>query len=234
MEDIGYVSRNAHVLEHFRTTSTYVIYEQDLLDSLHLMINKSRPLQRGQENGSTTAVNQFTSEGQLGIGLRSTQPLAAPNNRTVWKYDPRMAAYWNMELHSAASSGNSNEQLTQFLMETQANPAVLDKEDTARFLAQEIGSTLFGFLMRDTDLLEVDASFEALGVDSLVIIELRNWLRQKIGIDIPVLEIMGVSNLAELGGVAAGRLKSMYTQTDNTERDHGGDNSQSYLETKAP
>jgi acyl carrier protein len=234
MEDIGYVSRNAHILEHFRTTSTYVIYEQDLLDSLQLMIKKSRPVRQGKEQGPTTETIQFISEGQLGIGLRSTQPLAAPNNRTVWKHDPRMAVYWNMESHSATSSAGSNDEITQFLIEAQANPNILDEANTAQFLAQEIGNTLFGFLMRDPDLLELEASFEALGVDSLVIIELRNWMRQKIGPDIPVLEIMGVANLVELGRLAAGRLKNMYTQSENTERDQGGDNSQGYLETKAP
>lgn len=234
MEDIGYVSRNAHVLEHFRTTSTYVIYEKDLLDSLHLMINKSRPVRKGQEQGPTTDGAQFISEGQLGIGLRSTQPLAAPNNRTVWKHDPRMAVYWNMESQSATTSSGSNEEITQFLIDAQAIPNILDKETTARFLAQEIGNTLFGFLMRDPELLDLEASFEALGVDSLVMIELRNWMRQKIGADIPVLEIMGVANLIELGGLVAGRLKSMYTPGGNNEQDRSGENSQSYLETKTP
>jgi acyl carrier protein len=219
MEDIGYVSRNAHVLEHFRTTSTYVIYEQDLLDAFHLMMNKSRPVRGAQEQGPTAKATQFISEGQLGIDLRSTQPLAASNNRTVWKHDPRMGVYWNMESHSATSSTGSNEELTQFLIDAQTNPTILDKETTGRFLAQEIGNTLFSFLMRDLDMLDLEASFEALGVDSLVTIELHNWMRQKVGADIPVLEIMGVANLVGLGGLAAGRLKNMYTQSGKAETD---------------
>lgn len=233
MEDIGYVSRNAHVLEHFRTTSTYVIYEQDLLDSLHLMINNSKPLQHGHTKRSATEGVQFVSEGQLGIGLRSTQSLAAPNNRTVWKHDPRMRVYWNMESHSTIGSTGTKEELTQFLIEVQANPSILDKESTAQFFAKEIGKTLFGFLMRDPDLLGLEVSFEALGVDSLVIIELSNWMRQKIGADVSVLEIMGVANLVELGALTAGRLKNGYSQSERTERDQGEDNGQGYLDTKA-
>jgi hypothetical protein len=44
------------------------------------------------------------------------------------------------------------------------------------------------------------------GVDSLVVVELRNWLSYDIQIDVPVFEILGVSDIAALGRSIAKRL----------------------------
>ncbi|KAJ5671670.1 hypothetical protein N7507_000797 [Penicillium longicatenatum] len=49
-----------------------------------------------------------------------------------------------------------------------------------------------------------------MGVDSLVAIELRNWCRQKIGLEITVLEILDLSTLEAFGRSAAQRLYSKY------------------------
>jgi acyl carrier protein len=197
MEDIGYVSRNAHVLEHFRTTSTHVLYEQDLLDSLHLMIKRGLPAS--------------SDNCQLAIGLRSTQLLAAPNNRTVWRNDPRMALYFNTESQGGTTASTGNDELRQFLTEVTADASVLDSEESITYIATEIGKTLFGFLMRDVNVLDVRESFSSLGVDSLVSIELRNWFKQRLGCEITVLDILGSSSILALGEHTAHLLKTRIT-----------------------
>lgn len=52
MEGIGYVSRNANVLGDFHQTSTHVLREQDLLDSIQLL------LQRGCNSRHSRARNR--------------------------------------------------------------------------------------------------------------------------------------------------------------------------------
>lgn len=42
-----------------------------------------------------------------------------------------------------------------------------------------------------------------MGVDSLLAIELRNWFRIKLGLDVTVLEILSSASLAQLGQVTA-------------------------------
>src|SRR5579871_3529331 len=79
MEDIGYVSRNAHVLDHFHMTSTHVLHEQDLLDSLQLLI--ARPTLPSNNRYSSIGRYEYVNKAQLALGLRSTRPLSAPNNR---------------------------------------------------------------------------------------------------------------------------------------------------------
>ena len=69
----------------------------------------------------------FVNRSQVAIGVRSTLPLSALNSRTIWKKDPRMAVYRNLESQGTASgTATSNEGLKQFLRDASKNPALLD------------------------------------------------------------------------------------------------------------
>ncbi|KAI4122746.1 MAG: hypothetical protein LQ338_005639 [Usnochroma carphineum] len=215
MEDVGYLSNNNSLLDSLKATSMWTLQEQDLLDSIQLMIDRSSP--RAQLTASTTMTSSpltraYVNQSQLCIGVRSTLPLSAPNNRTLWKKDPRMAVYRNLESHSDAGggSGANSEGLKQFLRDCQSNPALLDLPDSIAVLAQETGTTLFGFMMRSEEDLDLKVPLSALGVDSLVSIELRNWFRQKVGVEFTVLEVVNGGSLMALGEQAAGKLKEKF------------------------
>lgn len=56
------------------------------------------------------------------------------------------------------------------------------------------------------------------GVDSLVTIELRGWLRRRLGIEVTTLEILNTNGgtIASLGQIAVERLKSKFAvSTEN-------------------
>lgn len=226
MEDIGYVSANPSVLEHFRSTATHVLHEQDLLDSLQVMIQRSRPL-------TISEPNQFKSHSQLAIGLRSTLPLDAPNNRTSWKRDRRMAVYRNYESSGSSTRPSTNEGLKQLLMTVSTSPMLLKSQSTIDFISNEIGTTLFSFMLRPMEELALGMSLDALGVDSLVAIELRNWFRQKLGIDMSVIEILGSASIQSLGEVAAAKLLAKFSVGLKSEPEVDSGNKK-YLDTKAP
>ncbi|KAF6220309.1 hypothetical protein HO133_003441 [Letharia lupina] len=208
MEDVGYLSQNSGILEALRATSLHTLHEQDLLDSLQLMIDRSLPAP--QSSPMKTA--RYVNPSQVAIGVRSTLPLSAPNNRTIWKKDPRMAVYRNLEslsATSAASSGN-DEGLKQFLRDASKNPALLDLAPSIEYLAKEAGTTLFGFMMRSDEEPSMDVPLASLGVDSLVSIELRNWFRQKVGAEFTVLEVVNSNSITHLGEQAAAKLKEKF------------------------
>lgn len=232
VEDVGYVSRTSHVMDIFRTTSTYALQEEDVLDSLHAMINRSAPSLKST-SGNSPGKYQFISKGQLAIGLKTTQALSSPNNRVVWKRDPRMGLYKNMDSHDGAVATGGNEALKQFLAEAAQDRSRLDGEDAPRLLATEFGKALFGFLMRDIELLDLADSLEALGVDSLVGIELRNWFRQRLGLELTAIEILGSESLFALGQLATSRLRTKLTASDDSAGKKQEDTSR-YLVAKAP
>ena len=214
MEDVGYVSQNSKLLESLKSSSQHTLREQDLLDSVQLMIARSSP--QGERTASTTMTTSpltraYVNKSQVSIGIRSTLPLSAPNNRTLWKKDPRMAVYRNLESASSAAGGaSSSEGLREYLRDCQKNPALLDLPDSTAFLAKETGTVLFGFMMRSEEDLDLSMPMSSLGVDSLVSIELRNWFRQKVGVEFTVLEIVNSASLNALGEQAAARLKEKF------------------------
>lgn len=215
MEDVGYLSQNSGILEALRATSLHTLHEQDLLDSLQLMIDRSNPPQSAgaaTTSSSSKKTANYVNPSQVAIGVRSTLPLSAPNNRTIWKKDPRMSVYRNLESLGAGSAGpSSNEEgLKAFLRDASKNPALLDLPESINFLAKEAGTTLFGFMMRSDEEPALDVPLASLGVDSLVSIELRNWFRQRVGAEFTVLEVVNSNSVTHLGEQAAAKLKEKF------------------------
>ena len=69
-------------------------------------------------------------------------------------------------------------------------------------IPSEIGKTLSGFMMMNDEAIDLTTSLAALGVDSLVSIELQNWFRQKVGVEFTVLELVGATSIMQLGDLA--------------------------------
>lgn len=214
VEDVGYVSRNPHVLNHFHAASMHVIYERDLLDSFQVLIDRCQRVHRSKSVSSpaekSLATTAHVNKAQLTLGVRSTQPLAATSNRIIWRRDIRMAIYHNQDQTETAASGSGNEQLRKFLADAALNPDLLDGEDAAVSLASEIGKTLFAFMLRDEESLDISQPLSALGLDSLVAVELKNWFRQNFGLEMTVMQIMESPTLADLGKKTAGKIKAKY------------------------
>lgn len=122
-----------------------------------------------------------------------------------------MAVCRNLESSTdGGTSGSNSERLKQFLSECRTNPALLDLPNSIDVLAQEAGTTLSGFMMRGEEDLDLNVSLATLGVDSLVSIELRNWFRQKVGVEITVLEVVNSGSLTGLAEHAAMKLKEKF------------------------
>ncbi|KAM0323503.1 hypothetical protein ACHAQA_008783 [Verticillium albo-atrum] len=239
VQDVGYVSRNPQFVHQFYTTSTHALYEQDLLDSLQVMISRCATLSAHgkepttQETASETGRYSYVHKGQVALGVRTTQPLAAPNNRIIWKRDLRMALYRNLELKESTPTATGNERLKQFLSEVSRDADMLNTEDAAVFLAKEIGKTLFSFMLRDEEGLDISQPLSALGLDSLVAVELRNWFRQNLGFEMTVMQFMESPSLMDLGKKTAERLKEKHAAAVQQETTMDARRKE-FLETKLP
>jgi aryl carrier-like protein len=75
--------------------------------------------------------------------------------------------------------------------------------------------------------IDVKQSLSAFGVDSLVAIEIRNWWRQSLGLEISVLEIMNSGSIERLGKNASEGPQRKYEF-------HAGNDEDMYLLMKAP
>lgn len=105
---------------------------------------------------------------------------------------------------------SDSERLKQFLSECRSKPVLLGLPDPIYMIAQEAGMTLNGFMMRGDETLDLNVPLTTLGVDSLVSIELRNWFRKTVGVEITVLEAVNAGSLMSLGEHAVHKLKEKY------------------------
>ncbi|KAK0130498.1 hypothetical protein ONS96_001017 [Cadophora gregata f. sp. sojae] len=213
MEDVGYLSENTDLLDSLRSTAQYLVKEPQLLDSIELMLKRSQPTVPVYPLASRSSKRfRYVQKSQIGIGLRSVLPITSPNNRTTWRNDPRMLVYQNLETNgeSSESPATSDHELSRFLKDIGSNMSLLKAPESVDLLAREIGKTLYGFMMRTEEEMDFSAPLVDLGIDSLVSIEMRNWIRQRISVDFTVLEIIRSANIQELGRVAQLKLVAKY------------------------
>ena len=221
--DIGYLSEKPSVLNQLQSLGIQEIQEATLLKALRLAIVRSRPPPRVEAPKNSKPplhewirpISNFT---QFTVGLKLNVRFDDPKNRTLWKRDARMSRYRNIaedstEYRNASSSGSGDEELANFLSAVAANAAMLDDEArSADFLAQQMGAQLKSFMLLSDaeDGIDVSKAPSALGVDSLVSIEIRNWWRQVLRLEISVLEIMNAKSIQELGIRAVEGLKEKH------------------------
>ncbi|KAM7190948.1 lovastatin nonaketide synthase [Rhypophila sp. PSN 637] len=192
MEDVGFVAESANLLEYFRFLDANLLTEEDMRECVALAIARSFP----RPDQST-----LSNPSQISTGVLSNIPLSDPSNRIIWKRDRRFSAYRsNMESGGSDGDSGTDESLKSFMMQlsSRGGTSGLVESEAVEFLSNEIGRTLYGFMMKNAEDMQLGKPLAALGLDSLVAIELRNWCRTQIGLDVSVLEIMQ-STLQVLG-----------------------------------
>lgn len=71
--------------------------------------------------------------------------------------------------------------------------------ERARIVVESLGTKLARALSIEPEDVDVEKPLHAFGVDSLVAVELRNWIAKEFVSDVPVFEIMGAKTVKALG-----------------------------------
>ncbi|KAH0524470.1 hypothetical protein TsFJ059_006974 [Trichoderma semiorbis] len=203
VDDIGYVVENPTLLEQFRSLNFYTMGETELLDALAYTLSHQHPAASSSDDG-------FFNPAELTIGLKSTKPLSDPNNRSIWKRDRRMAQAHLQDAGATSGASTGSEDFGQFMKSVNASPSLLDTPSNLDFLTAQIGICIYNLMSRDVKDLDLSLSLTQLGVDSLVAIEIRNWWRRTLGVNVSVLEFMGAGSIENLGKLAAKGIKEAH------------------------
>ena len=209
VDDVGYVSRTQAVKETLLASLEALLTEQNFLDTLQLAIARSSPEYAPKRH--TTSLSGYQNPSHIVHTLESRIPIMDPQNSSVWKRDPRMAIYRNIQKASEFEGTEATDHMKQFLSTMMSDPGKLDQKSSADAIAKEVGKCVSNFTMKADEEIDVSSTLGAAGVDSLVAIEIRNWWKQNIGVDISVLELMSGGTIEQLGELAAKRLKDKYT-----------------------
>jgi aryl carrier-like protein len=203
VDDVGYVVENPALLEQFRALSFYTLGETELLDALTYTLSHQRPAASFSDDG-------FFNPAELAIGLKSTKALSDPNNRSIWKRDRRMAQAHLQDDGASSGSSAGSEDFGQFLKTVHTTPSLLDTPSSLEFLTTQIGLCIYNLMSRDVKELDLSLNLTQLGVDSLVAIEIRNWWRRTLGVNVSMLEFMNAGSITNLGKLAAKTIKDFH------------------------
>lgn len=217
ISETGYVADRPEAADSARATGQKFNTESELLDCIELMLsNRATSALRSPAQGSNQTA--LVQKSLLAMGLRSTVPTTATTCRLPWRKDRRMLAHRNLEAKAATSSSGSDassndSELTRFVREVSSNIVLLQSSQTAEFLATEIGKTLLKFVLRPETDLDLGAPMSAIGIDSLVSLEVRAWIRRWMGVDLVTLEIMKCADLQALGVAVQSKMMDKYNAT---------------------
>lgn len=204
VDDIGFLAtQNTRIRNNMRAASVRMLREQEVLDAFEVAIT-----------GRTVPLSSFSRTSlvpqEFAVGLSSTKPLADPTVRPLWGEDARFMHYRDvastpsdeptalpvealreliayMGAMVAAAKGESRhtavtEAFFTSAQRTQIRKAILD------------GIQAFSIFGEDLD----HETLAKVRIDSLMTIELRNWFRRHLKLDVSIGDLAGAGTLGGL------------------------------------
>lgn len=172
------------------TEDSFVANESAILECLELVLRGSAPQRTQVVTGLTLELVPTSSEEG---SVRRTDP-----RLLIW----HISADGNTKGSSSPSLLTPDAELSQFLDSVRSNPALLKSAYASELFAREIGAALLGLMMRPREELDVEAPLSTMGIDSLVGLEGRDWVRRTLLVEMTAQEIVQAKNLRELGVLA--------------------------------
>jgi acyl carrier protein len=182
MRTIGVIAETEALQKNYEDDRSYgQIEEEEFLALLNIYCDPNRPLSTPDKSHVTMGLN--TPADSITRGVEPLEFLQRP-------LFSRFAQPRGM-LQTSGSSTN----ISPATLFRQAESA----EERATVVVESLAKKLARALSIQPDEVDVDRPLHAFGVDSLVAVELRNWLGKEFAADVPVFEIMGGRTVAAIG-----------------------------------
>jgi acyl carrier protein len=204
--DVGAASRDPRFVHRVQSIALHVLHEAEVIDGLAAAIKLS-------------PVTSSSATGAIGIGFAHTRRLAdLPKGIFLGGRDARFSIYPNLESTNAGIGDQSSHAnaLKALLAQIQADPSLTSKRETEVALMVELGKFIRHNLTGEAQEGQYGAddteAIAGMAVDSLMAIEVRNWLRRSLGVEIPTVEINRAGTLGGLVKVVLKGLREKYDQ----------------------
>lgn len=214
VEGVGFVAENPQAKKNMKAQGIYSLGEREFLDFLELGLMDTTPPSGENPGPTATPPTPWVNKSQVFMGLRSELDLADPNNRASWRHNRRMGIYHNVR--SSDSTGGRDQptesgELKKFLRTVceigdETGVGMLTSGESIDFLALEVGKKIHDLMLKPDEEVDISLTLAQIGLDSLMAIELRRWIKQAFGLTMSVLEIMGSGSLRQLGSDVAAKF----------------------------
>jgi hypothetical protein len=147
----------------------------------------------------------------IGLGSKRT------NNHTViplYNYDTRFSFYANYEAAEKKTETDNTDELRTFFANVERHPDLLDEPETELRIMRELGKSIYSYKGQEREL--TDEEMSAIVIDSLISIEIRNWFRRKLSLEITLTEISRAGNVGALSELTVTKLKARHQQKEET------------------
>ncbi|KAI2926550.1 hypothetical protein CBS147321_7160 [Aspergillus niger] len=208
--DVGYIAtQNPKLRERMSSGSVRLLQEQEVLEAFELAIFKSQsraPLHI--TDGTIRVPNNII------VGMSSTGSLANLSVRPLWGQDARFGIYRNLDEDvnqgPAQSSLGNAAAMRDFIALVERQPEILDTDDMANTILEHMvrGIQEYSKFAQDLSYTEV----VAMPIDSLMTVELRNWLRRNLGVVLSLTAISKAGTIGGLGELTLASLRSKYSK----------------------
>jgi acyl carrier protein len=122
-----------------------------------------------------------------------------------------MAAYHNIGSARITEKQISSNALGELTSAIEVDPALLLATSTLETIAKEVGLKVYAFILRPAEELDLTKTLADLGVDSLVTVEIRNWIKRTFGgLDISTMQMLQAGSLHALGALIVAGLKEKF------------------------
>ncbi|PMB72945.1 Compactin diketide synthase mokB [Beauveria bassiana] len=213
MQDIGFLAGKANKMSQFKSAGMFLLHEHHLMEAIEIGLHRSTPTKPTILPG----LGGFTWTPQLAVGLGSLRSSSEPLNMRLFMGDVRFSKYVSLAAEAEQKERKRDEKLRELLQQIEHDPSMLYADDIVERASLEIGSTLFEYLSLPEDEMNIHATLESIGVDSLVSIEIRNWWRRTLGLETTAVEIMKAGTIKGLGKLAVSSLKKKYVMGEEDE-----------------
>ncbi|PYH80087.1 ketoacyl-synt-domain-containing protein [Aspergillus uvarum CBS 121591] len=199
VEDIGCMHQDHQAtLNRARSTAARLIREEDVVNALHVAILSGR---------SPSDPAKMVSSVMM-VGASAVKPLSAPGVTPLWGPDIRFSTYENLQGQVERDLETDKMDLKGFLSEIQSNPDLLDDPATELRIMSELCTLINAHMSRDG---RESEDMATIPIDSLMSIEIRNWFRRQLGMEISLTEISKAGTVGGLSRVCVATLKERYT-----------------------
>ena len=186
----GFVAENQHIMDHLMRLSLLSPLSQDeMFALLDLYCNPSTGLSDPVQSQVITGLELPADQRAKGKDILAAmfQPLFRHMHEVDTTITSKIEAKEQFQDLKAQFSGSRS------------------LADAATVVSRALRSKMSRILGIAHDEIHLDSRVESYGVDSLVAVELRNWLAKEVDADIAVFELLGATTLNKVGTVAANK-----------------------------
>lgn len=184
VSEVGYVSRNLPKNISLDALVHDPIKERDL----HALV-KAAIADKNPECDYTQTIT--------GVKLDPTKPLP------FWAMDPKMSEILPT-MDKTANGGGGDDQAASV---RKALKRCTSNDEAVRIVCDAIVNKLSAISLTPKEHFDVHKNMNAYGMDSLVAVEVRNWMASELGVNLSLFEFMKITNVLQLSKVVVGKSR---------------------------